>query len=150
MVETTVSNEIIDMLEEMGFNDPKLLTRINRADYSFTYYGMLNTEQKYHKRSDFIHHYEWLSNLCGGDVLEAIDLHLNIMFDDNHLCYEIKYDGEKITKKSKLTFTCSSEYDDELHHDEMSMSGIVKMMIMDLTVGYYSKTRNLETLANKL
>lgn len=150
MVETTVSNEIIDMLEEMGFNDPKLLARINRADYSFTYYGALNTEQKYYKRSDFIHHYEWLSNLCGGDVLDAIDLHLNIMFDYNNLSYEIKYDGEKITKNSKLTFTCSSEYDDELHHDEMSMGGIVKMMIMDLTEGHYSKTHNLKTLANKL
>lgn len=150
MVVTTVSKEIIDMLEEMGFNDPKLLARINRADYSFTYYGGLSTEQKYYKRSDFIHHYEWLSNLCGGEVLEAIDLNLNIMFDDNHLCYEIRYDGEKITKTSRLTFTCSSEYDDELYDDEMTMGGIVKMMIIDLTEGHYSKAHNLKTLSNKL
>lgn len=150
MSETKISKEIIDTLEDMGFNYPTLLSRINRADYSFTYYGALNTEQKYHKRSDFIHHYEWLSNLCGGDVLDSIDLHLNIMFDDNRLSYEIKYDGEKITKNSKLSFTCISEYDDELHHDEMTMGGIVKMMIMDLTEGEYSKRYNIEILANKL
>jgi len=150
MNETKISKEIIDTLEEMGFNDPTLLSRINRADYSFTYYGALNTEQKYHKRSDFIHHYEWLSNLCGGDVLDSIDLHLNIMFDDNCLSYEIKYDGEKITKNSKLSFTCTSEYDDELHHDEMTMGGIVKMMIMDLTEGEYSKIYNIEILTKKL